>query len=106
MVSSAFIVCALSAAFLGPVSGGAAAIISELCSAVRQRTKPRTALFVNLPGVLMPAVVEGRLIRDLFDKPANTPGFYIAVTLATIIGYGISFGVFALLRAVKDRKGT
>jgi putative nucleotidyltransferase with HDIG domain len=100
MVSSAFIVCALSAAFLGPVSGGAAAVISEFCSAVRQRTKPRTALLTNLPAGLVPAVVEGRVIRDLFDKPGNTPGFYIAVTLATIIGYGISFGVFALLRAV------
>ena len=100
MVSSAFIVCALSAAFLGPVSGGAAAIISEFCSAVRQRTKPRTALLINLPAGLIPAVVEGRVIRDLFDTPTNTPGFYIAVTLATIVGYGISFGVFALLRAV------
>jgi putative nucleotidyltransferase with HDIG domain len=99
MVSSAFIVYGLAATFLGPVSGGLAAIISELCSTVRQRTKLRTALLINMPAGVVPAVVEGRVIRELFDTPVNTAGFYVAVTLATIIGYGISFGMFALLRA-------
>ena len=38
-VSSSFIVFSLAATFLGPVSGALAAIISELCSTIRQRTK-------------------------------------------------------------------
>ena len=99
MVSSSFIVFSLAATFLGPVSGGLAAIITELCSTIRQRTKLRTTLLINLPACVVPAVVEGRVIRQLFDSPTNTAGFYIAVTLATIIGYGISFGMFVLLRA-------
>jgi putative nucleotidyltransferase with HDIG domain len=100
MVSSSFIVFSLAATFLGPVSGGVAAIISELCSTIRQRTKLRTALLINMPACVFPAVVEGRVIRGLFDKPTNTAAFYIAVTLATIIGYFLSFAMFALLRAV------
>ena len=100
MVSSSFIVFSLAATFLGPVSGGLAAIISEVCSTIRQRTKLRTALLINMPAAVVPAVVEGRVIRELFATPTNTASFYIAVTLATIFGYVISFVVFALLRAV------
>jgi putative nucleotidyltransferase with HDIG domain len=100
MVSSSFIVFSLAATFLGPVSGGVAAIITELCSTIRQRTKLRTALLINMPACVVPAVVEGRVIRGLFDNPTNTAAFYIAVTLATIIGYFVSFAMFALLRAV------
>jgi putative nucleotidyltransferase with HDIG domain len=100
MVSASFIVYALAAAFLGPASGAIAATISELGSSIRLRTSPRSAILLNLPAGVVPAVVEGFVIRALFDQPVNTPGFYIAVTLATIIGYVISFEVFALLRAV------
>ena len=100
MVSSSFIVCALAAAFLGPASGAIAAAISELGSSLRLRTNPRSALLINFPAGLVPAVLEGWVIRDLFAQPVNTAGFYIAVTLATILGYGISFGTYVLLRAV------
>jgi putative nucleotidyltransferase with HDIG domain len=100
MVSSSFIVFSLAATFLGPVSGALAAIISEVCSTIRQRTKLRTALLINLPACVVPAVVEGVVIRGLFSEPTNTAAFYIAVTLATIIGYVLSFAMFALLRAV------
>src|ERR1700722_14641328 len=100
MVSSSFIVFSLAATFLGPVSGALAAIISELCSTIRQRTKLRTALLINMPACVVPAVVEGRVIRGLFDNPTNTAAFYIAVTLATMIRYFDSFAMFALLRAV------
>jgi putative nucleotidyltransferase with HDIG domain len=100
MVSASFIVYALAAAFLGPASGAIAATISELGSSVRLRTNPRSAILINLPAGIVPAVVEGWVIRVLFNEPVNTPGFYIAVTLATIVGYVMSFEVFALLRAV------
>jgi putative nucleotidyltransferase with HDIG domain len=99
MVSASFIVYALAAAFLGPASGAIAATISELGSTIRLRTSPRSAILLNLPAGIVPAVVEGWVIRVLFDQPVDTPGFYIAVTLATIFGYVISFEVFALLRA-------
>jgi putative nucleotidyltransferase with HDIG domain len=100
MVSASFIVYALAAAFLGPASGAIAATISELGSTARLRTSLRTALLINLPAGIVPAVVEGYAIRALFDKPVDTPGFYVAVTLATIIGYGISFGTYVLLRTL------
>ncbi len=100
MVSASFIVYALAAAFLGPASGAIAATISELGSSIRLRTSPRSAILLNLPAGIVPAVVEGSAIRALFAEPVNTPAFYIAVTLATIAGYIISFEVFALLRAV------
>ena len=100
MVSASFIVYALAAAFLGPASGAIAATISEFGSSVRLRTNARTAVLVNLPAGVVPAVLEGRVIRNLFDQPVNTAGFYIAVTLATIIGYVISFTTYAFLRAV------
>jgi putative nucleotidyltransferase with HDIG domain len=100
MVSASFIVYALAAAFLGPASGAIAATISELGSSIRLRTNPRSAILINLPAGIVPAVLEGWVIRVLFKEPVNTPGFYIAVTLATIIGYVMSFEVFALLRAV------
>jgi putative nucleotidyltransferase with HDIG domain len=99
MVSSAFIVVALTAAFLGPASAAIAATIAEIGSTVRQRTNVRTALLLNLPAGLVPAVIEGGAIRALFSEPTNTPGFYIAVLLATAVGYVSSFFVFALLRA-------
>jgi putative nucleotidyltransferase with HDIG domain len=99
MVSSAFIVVALSAAFLGPDSAAIAATIAEVGSTIRLRTSPRTAFLLNLPAGLVPAVIEGTAIRVLFDHPTNTPGFYIAVVFATAVGYLSSFIVFALLRA-------
>jgi putative nucleotidyltransferase with HDIG domain len=98
-VSSAFIVVALTAAFLGPASAAIAATIAEVGSTIRQRTNLRTAFLLNLPAGVVPAVVEGGAIRALFDQPSNTPGFYVAVVLATAVGYLSSFAVFALLRS-------
>jgi putative nucleotidyltransferase with HDIG domain len=99
MVSSGFIVSGLAAAFLGPASGAIAATITELGSTIRLRTKVRTALLLNLPAAVVPSVVEGGAIRWLFDQPVNTAGFYVAVVLATVVGYLLSFFVFTLLRA-------
>lgn len=100
MVSGSFIVCALAAAFLGPASAAAAAAITEIGSSIRLRTNPRAALLLNLPAGLVPAVVEGYVIRRLFAQPVDTLGFYVAVTLATTLGYLLSFFVFRWLRAV------
>jgi putative nucleotidyltransferase with HDIG domain len=105
MVSSAFIVLAITAAFLGPLSAALAATISEVGSTIRLRTNPRTAFLLNLPAAVVPAVVEGAAIRALFAQPTNTPGFYIAVTIATVVGYVLSFAVFALLR-MANRPGS
>ena len=85
MVSGSFIVSALAAAFLGPASGAIAATLSEAASCIRLGTTARKALTLNLPGAVVAAVFEGRVIRALFDHPVNSPGFYVAVTLVTVV---------------------
>jgi putative nucleotidyltransferase with HDIG domain len=97
-VSGSFIVFALAATFLGPASAAIAATLSELCATLKQRTNYRSALFINLPSAIVPAVVGGTVIRALFAEPTNTAGFYVAATLVTTIGYGINFALYAVLR--------
>jgi hypothetical protein len=55
-ISASFIITALAAAFLGPASAGLAALITELCTAVRLRTAPRVVFSMNLPACIVPAV--------------------------------------------------
>ena len=97
-VSGSFIVFALAATFLGPASAAIAATISELCASVKQRSNYRSALFINLPSAIVPAVIGGTVVRALFVEPENTAGFYVAAALVTIVGYGINFALYTWLR--------
>ncbi|MFZ0387444.1 MAG: HD domain-containing phosphohydrolase [Solirubrobacteraceae bacterium] len=97
-VSGSFIVFALAATFLGPASAAIAAAISELCASVKQRSNYRSALFINLPSAIVPAVIGGAVVRALFVEPENTAGFYVAAALVTIVGYGINFALYTWLR--------
>jgi putative nucleotidyltransferase with HDIG domain len=85
-VSASFIVVLLAAAFLGPMSAGACAAISELTAAWRLRT-PRASIAINLVGSVTPALAAANVIR--FYGPANQAGFYLIVA-----GAG---GLFVLL---------
>ena len=99
-VSPSFLVMALAAAFLGPVSAGLCAAIAELFAASRLRTKPRWVMLINLPACVLPAVAEGWAIRSIYAAPADTPWFYVTVALAVLAGYVMSFELYVFLRRV------
>ena len=101
-VSASFIVFAVAAAFLGPVSAGLAALISEVSAAIRLRTSPQVVATINLPACVLPAVAEGLIIRALIWPPQNTVGFYAAVTFAAVLGLLVNFGLFVLLRRLNN----
>jgi len=99
-VSASFIVTVLAAAFLGPISAAAAAVICELAAAARLRTRLRWVVFINLPTTLIPAILAGLLIRALVDRPTGAPAFYLAVALAAAGAFVLSFAIFSSLRRV------
>ena len=101
-ISSSFIVMALAAAFLGPVSAGIAALVTEVVAAVRLRTSPRVIFAVNLPACVVPAVGEGSLIHALAWPPSSTVVFYVVVAIAASAGLLANFALFVLLRGVND----
>jgi putative nucleotidyltransferase with HDIG domain len=101
-VSASFIVIALTAAFLGPISAGLAAVITEMLAAARVRTSPRVIVAMNLPACVFPAVGEGLLVHALAWPPSDRPRFFVAVALAALVGYVASFVIFLVLRRLND----
>ncbi len=106
-VSASFIVYTLAAAFLGPTSAVCAALITELCAAIRQRTPARFVLSINLPTCVVAAAGEALLIRALAWPPGNRATFYLVVALVALAGYLVSFGIFVILwKLNRPRAGT
>jgi putative nucleotidyltransferase with HDIG domain len=101
-VSASFIVIALAAAFLGPVSAGLVALIAEACAAVRLRTPPAFVLSINLPACVAPAVGEGLLIHAFVWPPQDTVAFYVVVAVAAGAGLLANFALFVLLRRLNN----
>jgi putative nucleotidyltransferase with HDIG domain len=105
-VSASFIVIALAAAFLGPVSAGSVALIAEVFAALRVRTSPRVVVSLNLPACVLPAIGEGLLVHAITWPPSNRPIFYVAVGIAALAGYMASFGIFLALRRVNEPRAS
>jgi len=101
-VSASFIVIALAAALLGPVSAAVVGLIAELSAAIALRTSPRDVIATNLPACVGPAVGEALLIHAAAWPPRNTPMFYFVVGGAALAGYLVSFGIYASLRALTE----
>ncbi len=97
-VSASFIVCVLAAAFLGPVSAVAAAVIAELTATVMMKTRWQTVAFTNLPPAILAAAAMATIIQGLYAAPTDGAGFYLAVVLAAAAGLIISFAMFSVLR--------
>jgi putative nucleotidyltransferase with HDIG domain len=97
-ISASFIVTMLAAAFLGPASAAATAIISELSATAMLRTRWQLVVFNNLPAAVLPAVVAAEIVRGLSTRPADTASFYIAVGLAGAASVLLSFVMFSVLR--------
>jgi putative nucleotidyltransferase with HDIG domain len=99
------IVIALAAALLGPVSAGIAAILTEVCVAVRFRTALTIELAVNLPACVVPAVVEGILVHATAWPPSSEPRFYIVVAIVGAIGYLLSFPILLVMTSLHGTAG-
>jgi len=98
-VSASFLVFVLAAAFLGPASAVAAALIAELAASLRSGTRWRIAVLNNAPPAVVPAVAAAIIIRGLAPHPAHEQvRFYFAVALAGIIALVVGFALFAGLR--------
>jgi putative nucleotidyltransferase with HDIG domain len=97
-VSASFIVCVLAAAFLGPASAAAAAVIAELTATLRMKTRWRAVVLSNLPSNVVPGVVAAIIVRSLASRPTDDAGFYLAVTLAGVVALVLSFVMFAVQR--------
>jgi putative nucleotidyltransferase with HDIG domain len=99
-VSAAFIVTLLAAAFLGPASACATAIIAELAAALRLRSSWRSIVLINLPASVVPAAGVAILMRAGFPHPQDTIGFYLLLAAGAIGAYSFSFVIFAASRSV------
>ncbi len=63
-ISASFIVVVLAAAFLGPAYAALAAVLAELVTSLRIKTRPY-ALVSNLLANMLPALVAGNILRAL-----------------------------------------
>jgi putative nucleotidyltransferase with HDIG domain len=99
-VSASFTVWVLAAAFLGPISATAAAVIAEVAATATMRTHWRTFLYNNLPSAVVPAIVAAVIVSSLTSKPVDDSAFYSAVALAGAAALVLNFVMFAALRRV------
>lgn len=97
-VSSAFIVWLLAASFLGPLSAGLAAVLSELAAAAFHRTAVRSVVLVNLPAGVGPAVAGAFIIRLLAARPSDTAIFYLVIAGAGVAMLVLSFVIYATIK--------
>ncbi len=93
-ISSSFIVITLAAAFLGPASAAACALLAELAAARKLRT-PRLNVAVNLLGSAGPALIAANVIRALASHPADRPRFYLVVVAAGVVVLTLNFAIVA-----------
>ncbi len=97
-VSASFIVIVLAAAFLGPVSATAAAVIAELTATLAMKTRWRTVIYTNLPPAMLAALAAAIVVRGLSSRPADDVSFYLAVGAAGAVAVILSFITFSALR--------
>jgi putative nucleotidyltransferase with HDIG domain len=96
-ISSAFIVTVLAAAFLGPASAAATAIIAELTAALRLQTRWRSVLLGNLPTAVVSAVTAAAIVHLLAPEPVDDVKFYLSVALAGTTSMLLSFALVSIL---------
>jgi len=96
-ISASFIVLVLAAAFLGPASAAAAAVLAELTASIRLRTRWRATLLNNLPAAILSAVTAAVVIRSISSQPADTVRFYVAVVAGGAIVLVVSLAVVTVL---------
>jgi putative nucleotidyltransferase with HDIG domain len=103
-VSASFIVTVLAAAFLGPRSAAATAVLAELTATAMMRTRWRLVVYNNVPTAVVPAVAAAVIVRAL-AQPTDSPSFYLAVALAAAASIVLGFAMFSSLRRLVYRSG-
>jgi putative nucleotidyltransferase with HDIG domain len=102
-ISASFVVVLLAAAFLGPTSACATAIIAEVAATARSRITRRYAFFSNLFSAMISALAASELILVLAPSgPSETVGFYAVVAVAGTIALVLSFMLAATSAQVMD----
>jgi putative nucleotidyltransferase with HDIG domain len=94
-ISSSMIVFVLAAAFLGPASAVAAAVVAEVAASLTMRTRWRAFAYNNLAPAILPALAAALIVRSLTSRPADEFSFYLAVALAVAVAHVLSFATFA-----------
>src|ERR1700749_701049 len=78
-ISASFIVIVLAAAFPGPRSAAAAAVLAELTASARLRTRWQAIVLNNLPAAVLSPVAAAVVIRSISPHPTDSVTFYVAV---------------------------
>jgi putative nucleotidyltransferase with HDIG domain len=104
-ISASFIVLVLAAAFLGPASAAAAAVLAELTASARLRTRWRATVLNNLPAAVLAAVAAAVVIRAISAHPADTPTFYVAVVAGGAVVLVVSLAVVTVLHRLLFSSG-
>jgi putative nucleotidyltransferase with HDIG domain len=94
-ISGSFIVITLAAAFLGPASAAACAVLAEAAASWRLRTAPLPIAF-NLFGSVGPAVVAANLVHALSAHPVDQLSFYLSVAAAGVVLLTLGFAIVAV----------
>lgn len=91
-ISASFVVILMAAAFLGPTSACAAALIAEVAAVCRTRITRRYAFVSNVFAGMVSALVGGGFIRVLASGgPSQTIGFYLVIVAAGALILLLSF---------------
>jgi putative nucleotidyltransferase with HDIG domain len=94
-VSASVIVVVLAAAFLGPAYAAVIAVLAELATSIRIKTRP-VSLVSNLLAMMAPALVAGNVILLVFPgHPRGELRFYAAVGLASLCYLALNFLIAA-----------
>ena len=105
-ISSAVIVVILAAVFLGPAYAALVAILAEVATATRIKTR-KFAFATNLLAVMLPALVAGNIVRWLQPGvPHDSVGFYLAVTAAGAAELILNFVIAATYSQVINGRRT
>jgi putative nucleotidyltransferase with HDIG domain len=96
-VSGSFIVYVLAAAFLGPRSAIAVAVVSELTAAARMRTRPGAVLLCNLPSSVIPAAASALLVLAVAPAMHHVVAYTAIVGLSALAAITLSFVIFSTL---------
>jgi putative nucleotidyltransferase with HDIG domain len=106
-ISASFVVILLAAAFLGPASACAAAVLAEVAATCRIRITRRYAFASNVFAGMVSALASGELIRVLARHgPSKTAGFYLVIAAAGALCLALSFVVAVAYNQVMNGRVT
>jgi putative nucleotidyltransferase with HDIG domain len=105
-ISASVIVVVLAAAFLGPTYAALVAVLAEVATSLRIKTRPY-ALVSNLLALMLPALVAGSIVRALSPgRPHEDVAFYAIVGLASVTYLVLNFVIAAMYGQVINGRRT